>query len=161
MFIHIFISWWWFYHRNSCRHCQKMSLSSCLPPPSVTCIFVAQIQDASAASDAMITPLWPRQSLLWLPPPLPPLPAAVLSLLSLSATARLYCSHWWLVVASFPAHHPLPTQLSAAPIIDTFVSGCCAVLFSICAVLFFIAPLCPSTAVISLATAFNVPLLFS
>ncbi len=36
-------------------------------------------------------------------PLLPPLPAAILSLLSLPATACLYCSHWWLVVVFFPA----------------------------------------------------------
>jgi hypothetical protein len=34
--------------------------SSCFLLPSVTCIFVVQIQDVSAASNAAITPLWPR-----------------------------------------------------------------------------------------------------
>ncbi len=36
-------------------------------------------------------------------PLLPPLPAVIPSLSSLPATACLYCSHSWLVVASFPA----------------------------------------------------------
>ncbi len=67
--IYTSIFWWWFQHRNSCRHRQKMDPSSCLLSPSVACIIVVQIQDAYAASDAAITPLWPWQSLLWPPPP--------------------------------------------------------------------------------------------
>jgi hypothetical protein len=84
-----------------------------------------------------------------------PLPAAVLSLSLLPATACLYRSHQWLVVASFPA------QLSAAHSVihhshhDTFVAGHHNVLFSICAILFLIAPLPPSMVVIPPSTAFN------
>jgi hypothetical protein len=60
----------------------------------------------------------------------------------------------WLLRPSLLCH-PLPAPLSVAPIIDTFFAGCRAVLFLICAVLFLIAPLPPSTVVIHPATALN------
>ncbi len=49
----------------------------------------------------------------------------------------------------------MPTLLSTAPIIDTFVAGRLAILFLIFAVLFLIAPLPPSKVVIPPATTFN------
>ncbi len=49
----------------------------------------------------------------------------------------------------------LPAPLSATPIIDTFVAGCCAVLFLIYTILFSIAPLPPSTVVIPPVTTFH------
>jgi hypothetical protein len=60
----------------------------------------------------------------------------------------------WLLHPSLLCH-PLPTPLSATPIIDTFCVGCRVVLFLICAVLFLIAPLPPSIVVIHCATALN------
>jgi hypothetical protein len=70
----------------------------------------------------------------------------------------------WLLHSSLLCH-PLPAPLSVAPIIDTFFAGRHAVLFLICAILFLIAPLPPSTVIIHPATTLNlhpvVPLSFS
>jgi hypothetical protein len=60
----------------------------------------------------------------------------------------------WLLHPSLLCH-PLPDALSPALIIDTFFAGRCSVLFLICAVLFLIAPLPPSTVVIHPTTALN------
>jgi hypothetical protein len=60
----------------------------------------------------------------------------------------------WLLHPSL-LHNPLPTLLSATPIIDTFIAGCHAILFLICAILSLIAPLPPSMVVIPPAIAFN------
>ncbi len=45
----------------------------------------------------------------------------------------------WLLRPSL-LHCPLPSLLFATPIIDTFIAGCCSILFLICTILFLIAP---------------------
>ncbi len=54
---------------HTAASCLPAPLPTVSPLPSHCPPFVVQIQEASAASDAAITPLWPRQSLLWPPPP--------------------------------------------------------------------------------------------
>ena len=132
-----------------------MDPPSCLPPPSAAlCIFVIQIQDAYAASDAAIAPLWSWQSSDRCPfcchcqtlsshsCPCQPL---------ISFTASIY---GWLLRPPL-IHRLLPAPLSAAPIIDAFVAGRCAVLFLICAVIILIAPLPSSIVVIPPTNAFK------
>ena len=65
-----------------------MGPSLCLQPPFTACIFVIQIQDASVASGAAITPLWPRQSLLQPPPPF----AAIVSICHVTLIVASHCS---------------------------------------------------------------------
>ncbi len=110
---------------------------------------------SSAAFDAAITPLWPWQPLLQ---PLPtfaaiasryPLTLIVASLITVPAPIDGWLLHPSLLFC------PMPTLSSTATIIHTFIASCWAILFFICAILFLIAPLPPSTVVIPLATAYN------
>ena len=73
---------------NSCTCHQKTDPSSCLQPPLTPCIFVIQIQDASVAFCAAITPLWPRQSLLQPPPPF----AAIVIICHVTLIVASHCS---------------------------------------------------------------------
>ncbi len=60
----------------------------------------------------------------------------------------------WLLHPSLICR-PLPTPLHAAPITDTFVTDCRAIIFLICTVLFSSAPLPLSMVVIPPTTLFN------
>ncbi len=126
-----------------------MFLLQQLPPPPndepilLLATALVQIQNASAPSNAAITPLWPRQF---------PLAAAPVSHHCQPLSSHSCCCQPLLAFTA-PIDgwllHPsllrclLPASLSAAPIIDTFVAGRCAVLYLICAILFLIAPLLP------------------